>query len=113
MRLFMFTSQAKDDLHAFAGDESGSKLPAKYGPWGLTGTLNSRETPPHQILAQDHRAVDLDGGLPALAHETQGLKIQLPYFRAPMAGLFLTLGGKPSLYRACLTRGSSPVPGAE
>jgi hypothetical protein len=49
MRLFMFTSQAKDDLHAFAGDESGSKLPAKYGPWGLTGTLNSREAPPHKF----------------------------------------------------------------
>jgi len=49
MRLFMFTSQAKDDLHAFAGDESGSKLPAKYGPWGLTGTLGSRETPPHKF----------------------------------------------------------------
>lgn len=49
MRLFMFTSQAKDDLHAFAGDEAGSKLPAKYGPWGLTGTLSSRETPPHKF----------------------------------------------------------------
>ncbi|MBD2745203.1 hypothetical protein IC232_00690 [Microvirga sp. BT688] len=49
MRLFMFTSQAKDDLHAFAGDESGTKLPAKYAPWGLTGTLNSRETPPHKF----------------------------------------------------------------
>ena len=49
MRLFMFTSQAKEDLHAFAGDESGTKLPAKYAPWGLTGTLNSRETPPHKF----------------------------------------------------------------
>ncbi|MFL5153294.1 hypothetical protein [Microvirga tunisiensis] len=49
MRLFMFTSQAKDDLHAFAGDESGSKLPGKYAPWGLTGTLGSREAPPHKF----------------------------------------------------------------
>jgi hypothetical protein len=49
MRIFMFASQSKDDLHAFAGDESGSKLPAKYGPWGLTGTLNSREAPPHKF----------------------------------------------------------------
>ncbi|WP_134496242.1 hypothetical protein [Microvirga pakistanensis] len=49
MRLFMFSSQAKEDLHAFAGDESGSKLPAKYGPWGLTGTLSSREAPPHKF----------------------------------------------------------------
>jgi hypothetical protein len=49
MRIFMFASQAKDDLHAFAGDEAGSKLPAKYGPWGLTGTLSSREAPPHKF----------------------------------------------------------------
>lgn len=49
MRLFMFSSQARQDLHAFAGDESGSKLPAKYGPWGLTGTLSAREAPPHKF----------------------------------------------------------------
>ncbi|MCB5173923.1 MULTISPECIES: hypothetical protein [Microvirga] len=49
MRIFMFASQAKDDLHAFAGDEAGSKLPAKYGPWGLTGALQSREAPPHKF----------------------------------------------------------------
>jgi hypothetical protein len=52
MRVFMFVSQAKDGLHAFTGDESGSKLPAKYGPWGLTGTLGSRETPPHKFSRQ-------------------------------------------------------------
>ena len=47
MRIFMFASQSRDDLHAFAGDESGSKLPAKFGPWGLTGTLQARQSPPH------------------------------------------------------------------
>ncbi|MBZ6076512.1 hypothetical protein K9B37_09490 [Microvirga sp. WGZ8] len=49
MRIFMFVSQSKDDLHAFAGDEAGSKLPAKFGPWGLTGTLQSRQAPPHNF----------------------------------------------------------------
>ena len=49
MRIFMFISQAKDDLHAFAGDETGSKLPAKYGPWGLTGTLLAKAAPPHRF----------------------------------------------------------------
>ncbi|NIX76165.1 hypothetical protein [Microvirga terricola] len=49
MRIFMFSSQSRDDLHAFAGDEAGSKLPTKYGPWGLTGTLHSREAPPHNF----------------------------------------------------------------
>ena len=41
MRVFMFVSQAKDGLHAFAGDESGSKLPAKYGPWDFVATIDS------------------------------------------------------------------------
>jgi hypothetical protein len=52
MRIFMFASQAKDDLHAFAGDESGSRLPAKYGPWGLDGALSSRQSPPHNFSRQ-------------------------------------------------------------
>jgi hypothetical protein len=62
MRLFMFTSQARQDLHAFAGDESGTKLPAKYGPWGLTDTLNSRETPPHKFSRRAiENAISTDG----------------------------------------------------
>ncbi len=49
MRIFMFTSVAKSGLHAFAGDEAGSKLPPKYAPWGLTGTLTARQAPPHSF----------------------------------------------------------------
>ena len=49
MRIFMFTSGAVADLHAFAGDEAGSRLPPKYGPWGLTGTLAARQSPPHKF----------------------------------------------------------------
>ena len=49
MRLFMFTSATKDGLHAFAGDEGGTKLPPKYAPWGLTGTLTPRQAPPHKF----------------------------------------------------------------
>ena len=49
MRLFMFTSQVKPDLHAFAGDEGGTKLPQRYAPWGLTGVLQSRQAPPHRF----------------------------------------------------------------
>jgi hypothetical protein len=49
MRIFMFTSQAKADLHAFAGDESGTRLPEKYAPWSLTGSLGARTAPPHNF----------------------------------------------------------------
>jgi hypothetical protein len=62
MRLYMFTSQAKSGLHAFAGDDQGSKLPPKFAPWDLTGTLASRSAPPHNFSRQDiERAVEADG----------------------------------------------------
>jgi hypothetical protein len=47
MRLFMFASQPRSGLHAFAGEESGDKLPAKYAPWNLTGILEAKAAPPH------------------------------------------------------------------
>ena len=49
MRIFMFTSATLADLHAFAGDETGTKLPQKYAPWGLTGVLAARQNPPHNF----------------------------------------------------------------
>ena len=62
MRLYMFTSQAKSDLHAFAADERGTRLPPKYAPWGLTGTLGTRASPPHNFARRDiERAVESDG----------------------------------------------------
>jgi hypothetical protein len=45
----MFSSQTRSDLHAFAADEAGSKLPEKFGPWGLTGTVGTRSAPPHNF----------------------------------------------------------------
>ena len=70
MRIFMFTSGAVADLHAFAGDEAGTKLPSKYGPWGLTGTLGSRQSP-RPLLPPDHRAGPRHHGLSALADEAE------------------------------------------
>ncbi|QFU17371.1 hypothetical protein [Microvirga thermotolerans] len=62
MRIFMFASQSRGDLHAFAGDESGSKLPAKFGPWGLTGTLLARQSPPHNFSRRTiEQAISAEG----------------------------------------------------
>ena len=62
MRIFMFTSQAKADLHAFAGDEGGTRLPEKYAPWGLTGALGSRKSPPHKFSRHViEQAISKDG----------------------------------------------------
>ena len=62
MRIFMFTSSAVADLHAFAGDQAGTKLPQKYGPWGLSGTLTARQVPPHKFSRRViEQAVDTTG----------------------------------------------------
>jgi hypothetical protein len=47
MQIYMFTSEANANLHAFAGDSSGSQLPEHHGPWGAAGSLASDQHPPH------------------------------------------------------------------
>jgi hypothetical protein len=62
MRIFMFTSGSRADLHAFAGDETGTKLPAKFAPWGLTGALRAREAPPHNFSRRRiEQAIESEG----------------------------------------------------
>ncbi len=47
MRLFIFRSQKRPDLRAFTGDDTGSKLPEKHGPWDATGVVRADKDPPH------------------------------------------------------------------
>jgi len=49
MRIFIFKSEARPALHAFAGDESGSALPVHHGPWTVTGIIGPHAVPPHGI----------------------------------------------------------------
>jgi len=49
MHIFMFKSEAKDGLRAFAGDSSGSKLPTQHGPWRPTGVIRPDRAPPHNL----------------------------------------------------------------
>jgi hypothetical protein len=49
MRLFMFESEKTTELRAFAGDSSGSKLPAQHGPWLATGIVRPDRDPPHRL----------------------------------------------------------------
>ena len=46
MRIFLFESQTRDGLHAFAGDIAGTRLPDRVGPWRLVSG-----SPPGRILA--------------------------------------------------------------
>ncbi len=39
MRIFVFKSETKQGLHAFAADLVGSKLPDRFKPWRATGAI--------------------------------------------------------------------------
>lgn len=49
MRIYIFKSDTKPDLRAFAGDVAGSRLPEKHGPWTVTGIIGPTSPPPHKV----------------------------------------------------------------
>ena len=49
MRIYIFKSEARNELHAFAGDPTGSKLPQQHGPWTATGVVGADKSPPHNF----------------------------------------------------------------
>lgn len=49
MRIFIFKSETRPDLQAFAGNEAGSKLPEHHGPWTATAVVGATGTLPHRI----------------------------------------------------------------
>lgn len=48
-RIFIFKSEAGSELHAFAGDSAGTKLPKKHGPWTAIGVIRPDVKPPHNF----------------------------------------------------------------
>jgi hypothetical protein len=49
MRLYIFKSETRKALRAFAGDPAGSKLPKSHGPWTVTGVVSADREPPHNF----------------------------------------------------------------
>lgn len=49
MRIFVFESQTRQGLNAFAGDIAGSRLPERVGPWRLISGSPSGSALPHSI----------------------------------------------------------------
>ena len=47
--VYKFASSTRTGLFAFAGDQVGSKLPERHGPWTLTGNIQPDEQFPHKI----------------------------------------------------------------
>ncbi len=62
MRIFVFESQTRQGLHAFAGDIAGSKLPDLVGPWRLiSGSPPGGELPHKLPRRMIERAIVADG----------------------------------------------------
>lgn len=62
MRIFVFRSETRDNLRAFAGDMVGTRLPAKFGPWRLTNTVPRGGSLPHDVSRSNvERAIMREG----------------------------------------------------
>lgn len=49
MRMYIFKSETRESLRAFAADQRGSALPENHGPWTAIGIVGSDSAPPHGI----------------------------------------------------------------
>jgi len=49
MRIYIFKSETRKGLQAFAGDLAGSRLPPQHGPWTATGAVGPEKAPPHNF----------------------------------------------------------------
>jgi hypothetical protein len=62
MRIYIFKSETRGGLRAFAGDLTGSKLPQNHGPWTATGAIGPDNAPPHNFSrAAIEEAIDTEG----------------------------------------------------
>ena len=53
MRIFVFKSEAREGLHAFAGDLVGFKLPDQFKPWSATGSIAPDGNFPYKNLSRN------------------------------------------------------------
>jgi hypothetical protein len=62
MRIYMFKSETRQRLRAFAGDLAGSKLPERHGPWTATGAVGADKPPPYNFSrAAIEKAIEAEG----------------------------------------------------
>lgn len=62
MRLYVFKSDAKGELRAFAGDIAGSQLPGGFRPWHVIGAVAPDAAPPHGLSRESiEQAIDTQG----------------------------------------------------
>jgi hypothetical protein len=62
MNIYIFKSEGKLELRAFAGDAQGSKLPSQFRPWHAVGVISTGKALPHKISrAAVEDAIEVQG----------------------------------------------------
>ncbi len=62
MRIFVFKSETRPNLCAFAGDMVGTRLPVKFGPWRLMNTVPRGGGLPYDVPRSGvERAIMIEG----------------------------------------------------
>ena len=62
MRIYIFKSETRKGLQAFAGDLAGGRLPQHHGPWTVTGAIGLDNAPPHNFSRDAiEEAIDAGG----------------------------------------------------
>ncbi len=77
MRIYVFKSETRKELRAFATDPRGDLLPRQHGPWTATGVIAEDRAPPYGFSRGDiENALD-SSGLPTFAiARKQKIKVQ-------------------------------------
>jgi hypothetical protein len=70
MRIYIFKSETRKDLRAFAGDLVGSRLPQHHGPWTVTGAIGLDNAPPHNF-SRDAIEEAIDAGVSVVASQQE------------------------------------------
>jgi hypothetical protein len=62
MLIYIFESQPKPELRAFAEDETGTALPEQFAPWSNTGMITEDKKPPFRLpRAEIEKAIKAQG----------------------------------------------------
>jgi hypothetical protein len=62
MRIYIFKSETRKELRAFASDTMGNRLPGSHGPWTVTGVIGPDKAPPHNLSREAiEAAIEAEG----------------------------------------------------
>ena len=62
IRIYIFKSETRKNLRAFAADPRGSRLPDHHGPWTAVGIIGPSSAPPHNMSREGiEKAIATEG----------------------------------------------------